>query len=144
VTSTGFDWPIACCSVSRASSCFYEHASKLQLETVVGMHPANTDCPTCQKKGRVPMHGGLRDKECPRCGGRSRLGQIAGPVSFSTIRRVSSSRRLTRSVEKHESGIAQRRRIEPSASWKSAATSSPSASSVSATPLTQKAAVQVE
>ena len=57
---------------------FYEHVSKLQLETVVGMHPANTDCPTCQGKGQVPMHGGLRDKECPRCGGRgwikSRMG----------------------------------------------------------------------
>src|SRR5262249_7021529 len=37
---------------------FDERASKLQLETVVGMHPANTDCPTCQGKGRVPMHGG--------------------------------------------------------------------------------------
>jgi len=25
----------------------YEHLSKLQLETIVGRHPANTDCPTC-------------------------------------------------------------------------------------------------
>jgi len=49
---------------------FYEHVSKLQLETVAGTHPANRDCPTCQGKGRVPMHGGLRDKECLRCGGR--------------------------------------------------------------------------
>jgi len=35
-------------------------------------HPANTECPECKGKGkgRVPMHDGLRDKECDRCGGR--------------------------------------------------------------------------
>jgi len=26
--------------------------------------------PPCKGTGRVLMHGGLRDKECPRCGGR--------------------------------------------------------------------------
>jgi hypothetical protein len=29
-----------------------------------------SEFPTCKGKGRVPMHHGLRDKECPRCGGR--------------------------------------------------------------------------
>jgi len=51
----------------------YEHASKLQLETIAGvhaLHPANIDCPQCKGTGRVPIHHGLRDKECPRCGGR--------------------------------------------------------------------------
>jgi len=48
----------------------YDHVSKLQLENVAGVHPANTECPTCQGKAGVPIHAGLRDKECPRCGGR--------------------------------------------------------------------------
>src|SRR5215470_1621532 len=37
----------------------YERASKLQLETVAGvhaLHPATTDCPQCKGSGRVPMH----------------------------------------------------------------------------------------
>ena len=51
----------------------YAHVAQLQLENVADvhmLHPANTDCPECKDKGRVPMHGGLRDRECPRCGGR--------------------------------------------------------------------------
>jgi len=51
--------------------------SKPQLETVAGTHPDNTDCPTYQGKGRVPMHGGLRDKERPRCGGRGRIKSLS-------------------------------------------------------------------
>jgi hypothetical protein len=52
----------------------YDHVAELQLESVAGthaLHPANTDCPECKGSGRVPMHHGLRDKACPRCGGRS-------------------------------------------------------------------------
>jgi hypothetical protein len=45
----------------------YEHASKLQLETVAGVHAR---CPQCKGSGRVPMHHVLRDKACPRCSGR--------------------------------------------------------------------------
>src|SRR5262249_52148928 len=35
----------------------YEHVSKLQIENVAGVHPANTECPECKGKARVPMHG---------------------------------------------------------------------------------------
>ena len=48
----------------------YAPVAKLQLESVTSvhaLHPANTDCPECEGKGRVPMHHGLRDKESPRC-----------------------------------------------------------------------------
>jgi len=51
----------------------YAPVAQLQLEAVAGvhaLHPANTDCPQCKGKGRVPMYHGLRDKECPRCGCR--------------------------------------------------------------------------
>ena len=48
----------------------YAHASKLELETVDVRVQENTECPMCKGKARVPMHRGLRDKECPRCGGR--------------------------------------------------------------------------
>ena len=52
--------------------------AQLQLEAVASvhvLHPATTECPECKGKKRVPMHHGprdedLRDKECPRCGGR--------------------------------------------------------------------------
>jgi hypothetical protein len=56
------------------------HVSKLQLEAARGvhaLHPANTECPQCKGTARVPMHHGLRDKECPRCGGR---GWIKAPI----------------------------------------------------------------
>jgi hypothetical protein len=50
----------------------HAHISQLQLEasSVHTLHPANTECPTCKGSGNVPMHGGLRQKSCPRCGGR--------------------------------------------------------------------------
>jgi hypothetical protein len=50
----------------------YCHVSQLQLEAanVRSLHTANAECPQCKATGRVPMHHGLRDKECPRCGGR--------------------------------------------------------------------------
>ena len=57
----------------QAFVVIHTHVSQLQLEAVVGMyalHPANTDCPQCKGSGCVPMHHGLRAKECPRCGGR--------------------------------------------------------------------------
>jgi hypothetical protein len=46
------------------------HVSNLQLENVAGMHPANVDCPECKGTGHVPIHGGLRQKNCPNCSGR--------------------------------------------------------------------------
>jgi hypothetical protein len=52
----------------------YAPGAQLQLEAVAGthvLHPANTDCPQCKGTGRVPIHHGLRDRECPRRGGRS-------------------------------------------------------------------------
>jgi hypothetical protein len=50
----------------------YCHVSQLQLEAanVRALHTANSECPQCKASRRVPMHHGLRDKECPRCGGR--------------------------------------------------------------------------
>jgi len=54
----------------------YAPVGQPQLEASAGvhaLHPANTGCSTCKGKGRVPMHHGLRDKECPRCGGRGRI-----------------------------------------------------------------------
>jgi len=51
----------------------YAPVAQLQLEAVTGthaLHPANTECPQCKGTGRVPMHHALRDKACPRCGGR--------------------------------------------------------------------------
>jgi hypothetical protein len=50
----------------------HAHVSELKLENASGhsLHPANAECPQCKSTGRVPMHHGLRDKECPRCGGR--------------------------------------------------------------------------
>ena len=50
----------------------YCHVSQLQLEVAnaSALHTANTECPQCKATGRVLMHHGLRDKECPRCGGR--------------------------------------------------------------------------
>ena len=52
------------------------HVSKLQLETrELRTITENLNCPDCVGSGSVPMHGGLRQKECPRCRGR---GWIAG------------------------------------------------------------------
>jgi hypothetical protein len=48
----------------------YAPVAQLQLETADVRVQTNTECPQCQGKARVPIHGGLRDKECPRCGGR--------------------------------------------------------------------------
>ena len=56
----------------------HAHISQLQLEATRAqeLHPANTDCPECRRKGEVPQHSGLRQKTCPRCNGR---GRIKGP-----------------------------------------------------------------
>lgn len=57
----------------------YAPVAQLQLEAIgVWVVTANEDCPTCEGKGRVPMHHGLRDKECPRCGGRVDQGEGLG------------------------------------------------------------------
>ena len=48
----------------------YAHVSRLDLETNDVRAQPNAQCPQCKGGGRVPMHHGLRDKECPRCGGR--------------------------------------------------------------------------
>jgi len=57
----------------------YAHISKLQLENVADVHPANTECPTCQGKARVPIHGGLREQRMPTLR-RPQLGQGIRPV----------------------------------------------------------------
>jgi ribosomal protein S27AE len=47
--------------------------SKVDLESVAGvqaLHPKNTECPQCNGSGCVPMHGGLPEKDCPRCGSK--------------------------------------------------------------------------
>jgi hypothetical protein len=59
----------------------YAHVAQLQLETAVGMyalHPAKTECPQCKGSGDVPQHGGLRQKTCPRCGGKGWIGATPG------------------------------------------------------------------
>ena len=51
----------------------YEHVSKLQLadrRRPACAAPGKHRVPAVQRHCRVPMHHGLRDKECPRCGGR--------------------------------------------------------------------------
>jgi hypothetical protein len=57
----------------------YAHVTKLQLEaaTVHALHPVNTECPECKGSGLVDQHGGLRQKSCPRCGGR---GWVKAPL----------------------------------------------------------------
>jgi hypothetical protein len=47
------------------------HVSKLQLETRdLRTVTESMSCPNCDGTGNVPMHGGLRQKDCPRCRGR--------------------------------------------------------------------------
>jgi hypothetical protein len=48
----------------------YAHVSRLQLEAANVRVTENTKCPARKGDGHVPMHGGLRDKDCPRCGGK--------------------------------------------------------------------------
>ena len=63
----------------QAFVVIYAPVAQLQLESVPGAHtlpPANTECPECKSKGRVPMHHGVRDKECPRCGGRGSVNSL--------------------------------------------------------------------
>ena len=48
----------------------YQHVSKIELEHARPQVQMMAECPTCKGKARVPMHHGLRDKDCPRCGGR--------------------------------------------------------------------------
>jgi len=49
----------------------YAHVSQLQLESASLRAPtANIECPMCKDDGHVPMHGGLRQKDCRRCGGK--------------------------------------------------------------------------
>ena len=54
----------------------HAHVSELQLETVTrvhAIHPANNDYAEC--------NGGLRQKTCPRCGGRGWGKADAGAIS---------------------------------------------------------------
>jgi hypothetical protein len=48
----------------------YAHVSQLQLEASSMRAADNTACPMCKGSGHMPMHGGLRQKDCPRCGGK--------------------------------------------------------------------------
>jgi hypothetical protein len=54
----------------QSFAVIYQHVSKLELEASGVRVQPNAECSGCKGKGRVPMHHGLRDKECPRCGGR--------------------------------------------------------------------------
>jgi hypothetical protein len=59
-----------CLMLTEQGSAVVYAPVTLQLEAAgVRVITANEDCP-CKGKGRVPMHHGLRDKECSRCGGR--------------------------------------------------------------------------
>jgi len=51
---------------------FRDPTAKLQFESadLRAFQTANAECLPCKGSGRVPMHHGFRDKECPRCGGR--------------------------------------------------------------------------
>jgi len=48
----------------------YQHVAKLESESNGARALTNAECPQCKSTGRVPIHHGLRDKECPRCGAR--------------------------------------------------------------------------
>jgi len=50
------------------------HVSKLQLEArELRTVAENKSCPDCDGSGNVPIYGGLRQRECPRCRGRGWL-----------------------------------------------------------------------
>ena len=49
------------------------HVSKLSLETRDVQSVENRSCPDCDGSGHLPLHGGLRQKECWRCRGRGWL-----------------------------------------------------------------------
>jgi hypothetical protein len=52
----------------------HAHVSKLTLEAREGRPVVeNRSCPDCNGSGHVPMHGGLREKDCWRCRGRGWL-----------------------------------------------------------------------
>jgi hypothetical protein len=75
----------------------HAHIPQLQLEAtrIQELHPANTNCPECKGKGEVPQHGGLRQKTCPRCGGRA-----------GSMRRRAANRRQFRPAQ--EDGVHAR------------------------------------
>jgi len=87
----------------------YAHVSKLQLETADVRVQAMTECPQCKGKARVPMHHGLRDKECPRCGGH--------PWRHCWARRSPKSKRGDRSPGRRR--LASRRACGPWSEWPS-------------------------
>jgi hypothetical protein len=47
--------------------------SKFEPEAVSGIAVRDAKCPECKGTGQVDMHGGLRKRSCPRCGGKSRV-----------------------------------------------------------------------
>jgi len=61
--------------VEQDFAIVHKHVSKFgpefKRETAIGTEP----CPDCNGSGNVPMHGGLRQKDCPRCGGRGWIGK---------------------------------------------------------------------
>jgi hypothetical protein len=70
--------PLRILLIEQGFVVIYQHVLKLQPETVEALHPANIDCSQCKGTGRVPMHHGLRDKECPQCGGRGWVRAMPG------------------------------------------------------------------
>jgi len=72
------DIPCADCGVTYGrhgpGQCpeYRDPTSQLQLVSadLRAFQTANAECLLCKGSGRVPMHHGYSDKECPRCGGR--------------------------------------------------------------------------
>lgn len=56
--------------VDQGFMLIYQHVSKIELENARPEAQMMAECPVCKGKARVPMHGGLREKECPRCAAR--------------------------------------------------------------------------
>jgi len=71
--------PIAYCWWSRAFVIIYQHVGKLELEAHGVRAQAFACAPRCKGKGRVTMHHGLRDKECPRSRAWLGKGEAVGP-----------------------------------------------------------------
>ena len=67
--------PLRLLLAEQAFVIVHEHVSKLDLEARRAIQSAvdNRSCPDCNGTGNVAQHGGLRQKNCRRCGGRGWL-----------------------------------------------------------------------
>ena len=62
----------------------YQHVAKLESESNGARALTNAECPQCKSTGRVPIHHGLRDKECldaAHDGGSSKLTRTTNLLS---------------------------------------------------------------